>query len=91
MESATFDVSGMRCGGCVRHVEDALRRVPGVAVRQVTVGTADVSFDLAKTTSAAIVAAIGAAGYAARERPAASVADRLACRTELGHRGCCCG
>jgi hypothetical protein len=62
-----------------------------VEVDRVSVGSAEVSFDPAKITSAAIAQVIGAAGYEARER-AGGVADRLACRTEPGQNGgCCCG
>ena len=89
MKNAIFDVSGMSCGSCVRHVTDALRQAPGVEVDRVSVGSAEVSFDPAKTTSAAIAQVIGAAGYEARER-AGGVADRLGCRTDPKRGGGCC-
>ena len=89
MKNATFDVTGMSCGGCVRHVSDALRKVAGVEVRQVTIGSADVSFDPARASAAQIAGAIAAAGYAARERATSGHdADHgHTCRT--GGGGCC--
>ena len=81
MQNAKFNVRDMHCGGCVRHVTEGLRRLDGVAVRQVTVGAAEVSFDPAKTTAQAITAALADAGY-----PAALVAAP-ACQVESGRRG----
>jgi copper chaperone len=92
MKNATFDITGMSCSSCVRHVDAALRRVPGVDVRQVAVGSAEVAFDPTKTSAAAVVAAIAQAGYSAKERDSGGGADRLARRTDSGHGGgCCCG
>ena len=93
MKNAVFDVTGMSCGGCVRHVTDALRQVAGVEIRDVSVGSAQVSFDPAETTAQTVADAIRAAGYPARER-GAGTAERLACRTDPGHGsagGGCCG
>jgi copper chaperone CopZ len=84
MENAKFNVRNMHCGGCVRHVTQALRRLDGVEVRQVTVGAADVSFDPAKTTPLAIAAALAGAGYPA------TLAETRACHVEPGQAGGCC-
>jgi copper chaperone CopZ len=84
MENVSFDVQDMHCGGCVRHVTEALRRLDGVEVRQVAVGAADVSFDPAKTTARAIALALADAGY-----PAA-LAGARACHVERGQAGGCC-
>jgi copper chaperone len=90
VKNVSFEIQGMSCGHCVKHVTEALRRLDGVTVAQVVVGSADVAFDPAKTTPAAIAQAIGAAGYPAKER--GTVAARLACRAEPGGSGgCCCG
>jgi copper chaperone CopZ len=48
-EPFTFSIGGMTCGSCVRHVENALKRVPGVE---------SVSVDLA-TKSASVKAISG--------------------------------
>lgn len=62
MESHTYRVQGMTCGGCARHVDKALRAVPGVVA---------VTMDVAKGTATvegsapyeALAAAVAAAGY----------------------------
>jgi copper chaperone len=56
----------MHCGGCVRRVTGVLTAVPGVAVKDVTVGSATISIDPARTTPEAALAALKAAGYPAR-------------------------
>lgn len=62
MCAGIYKIQGMTCGGCAKHVEKALRTVPGVT---------DVAVDLAKGTAVvggsasfeAMVASVGAAGY----------------------------
>jgi len=58
--TTTFKISGMSCGGCVKHVKSALAGVAGITESQVEVGKALVSgeFDLD-----AVKAAIEEAGY----------------------------
>jgi copper chaperone CopZ len=93
MKRVAFDVTGMSCGHCVRHVTEALRLLDGVTVGNVAVGSAEVDFDPAKTSAKAIADALGAAGYPARER-GGGLADRLACHPAEpgnGGGGCCCG
>lgn len=86
MQNEKFDVQDMHCGSCVRHVTEALRRLDGVEVRQVAVGSADVSFDPGKTSANAIAAALAEAGYPA------TAAEPGACPTKPGQgRGGCCG
>ncbi len=45
MSTLTYRVQGMTCGGCVRHVEKALRGAPGVeaAAVDLAAGTATVT------------------------------------------------
>ena len=63
MSSATsFTVTGMTCGHCVRHVEEALRKVPGVERVEAAIGSAKVQHT-PSTSEAALVAAIADAGY----------------------------
>lgn len=64
MHQITIPIGGMSCGGCVRNVQQALGRLPGVRVDTVTVGSATVSYDPAVTDSDTIVAAVTRAGYA---------------------------
>jgi copper chaperone len=62
METRTYRITGMTCGGCVKHVEKALRSVPGVT---------GVTVDLAKGTAAIegapsladMTASVASAGY----------------------------
>jgi copper chaperone len=55
----------MSCGGCVASVTRVLRALPGVSDATVSLhaGTAQVSFDEARTDQTALRAAIEGAGY----------------------------
>ena len=65
MTTVTLKVEGMSCGGCVASVTRVLTALPGVSDATVSLqgGTAQVSFDEARTNSAALRAAIESAGY----------------------------
>ena len=63
MERVRLSVSGMSCGGCVRHVTEAIAAVRGARVEDVTIGSATVSIDPNETSRAAVVKAVEAAGY----------------------------
>lgn len=67
MEHLTLKIDGMSCGHCVARVEKALKKLDGVAVRRVEVGSAEISYDSAKTTYPQILAALDDAGYTARD------------------------
>ncbi len=54
----------MSCGHCVAAVKSALDAVPGVAVQNVTVGSATVALDSATSPDTAL-AAVREAGYEA--------------------------
>ena len=60
-------IKGMHCAACVGRVEKALASVPGVASASVDLakGRAHVVLADAKTPSAALTAAVAAAGYEA--------------------------
>ncbi|MFN0252192.1 MAG: heavy-metal-associated domain-containing protein [Kofleriaceae bacterium] len=60
----TLAVSGMTCNGCVKHVDKALRSVPGVSAVEVSLGenSAKVVHDGPVTT---LVEAVHDAGYSA--------------------------
>lgn len=88
MERAKLSIEGMSCGHCVAQVTKALKTVPGVAVENVAVGSAEVSFDPSKVERTALAQAVTGAGYAAR------LEDAAACSTApKGGRscGCCLG
>jgi copper chaperone len=65
METITFEVQGMTCGGCVAGVTRVLKAVSGVDEVAVTLqpGSARISFDPARTNPPALRAAIEGAGY----------------------------
>jgi copper ion binding protein len=65
MANITLTVKGMSCGGCVRHVETALKKVSGVGAVGVGLakGKASVEYDTAKATPDALKKAVDAAGY----------------------------
>jgi copper chaperone CopZ len=66
----TLRISGMTCNGCVRHVDKALRAVPGVTAVEVSLPEqrATISHeDPAAVT--AMVAAVESAGYTASPSP----------------------
>jgi len=70
MQNLRFAIEGMSCGACVKGVTAVLRRLDGVEVEQVSVGSAEVSFDPAKTSPSAISDALSDAGYPARQEQA---------------------
>lgn len=63
MEKATFEITGMSCGHCVKAVDHALRAADGVEVEQVVVGSATVRFDPAKTSASDLAERIADEGY----------------------------
>src|SRR6266545_2177138 len=77
----TLPITGMTCASCVRRVEKALAKVPGVADASVNLATerARVAFDPAQASAADLRAAVEKAGYgvgAARIEPAAAPAPQ---------------
>lgn len=62
MSTQTYTVKGMTCGGCVRHVEKALKATPGVDT--VAVDLASATATVAGTaTFEALAAQVAEAGY----------------------------
>lgn len=61
----TLRVTGMTCNGCRKHVDAALRKVPGVTAVEVDLpnGQAKVVHD--DTPVASLIAAVEGAGYQA--------------------------
>ena len=66
MQNLKLAIEGMHCGGCVNRVTMALKKTPGVEVRSVDVGSAEVSFDEAQVRPEAIAAAVNQIGFVAR-------------------------
>jgi copper ion binding protein len=65
MQHLTLKIDGMSCGHCVARVEKALSKLDGVNVSRVGVGSAEIDYDPARTSSARIREAIDDAGYTA--------------------------
>ncbi len=60
----TLSVTGMSCGSCVKHVEQAARTVPGVQAVRVDLKAGRATITHADTAAPAdLIAAIVAAGY----------------------------
>ncbi len=77
MQTHTFDINGMTCGGCTGSVQRALSQIDGVSHAEVTLqpGVATVVTDPARVTAAQIESAITGLGYTAKTRPAADAAS----------------
>jgi copper chaperone len=76
MEHLSLKIDGMSCGHCVARVEKALKKLDGVAVQRVEVGSAEIAYDSVRTTYPQILAALDDAGYTARD--AAGATARIA-------------
>lgn len=61
----TFNVQGMSCSSCVRHINQALQNLEGVAAVHVDLAGAKVAveYDAAKITADKLSASIRDAGY----------------------------
>ena len=72
MQTLSFDVSGMTCGGCTGSVQRALSKIDGVSHAEVTLrpGVATVVVDAARVTRSQLEAAISKLGYSAKARTA---------------------
>ena len=65
MASLTLHIEGMSCGHCLNAVSKGLASVPGLTVRKVAIGRAEVEFEGDTVSVEQIVAAVRDAGYAA--------------------------
>jgi copper chaperone len=63
MTSLHLEIEGMTCEHCVRAVRNRLSATPGVEVKEVRVGSADVRHDPTKSSVAEIEDAISDEGY----------------------------
>jgi Cu+-exporting ATPase len=73
---AVLPIEGMTCASCVRRVERALTKVPGVAAASVNLATekANVAYDPATADLGRLTAAVEKAGYKVGALPAAPAA-----------------
>lgn len=65
--SVELKVSGMHCASCANHIEEAIKKLPGIESATVNLAAerATVRYDSAMTSLDQIVAAVAAAGYSA--------------------------
>lgn len=64
--TTTLRITGMTCNGCVRHVDKALRSVPGVTAVEVSLPEQTANIVHGDTTELpSLVAAVESAGYEA--------------------------
>lgn len=86
MNSIRLKVTGMSCGGCVRHVTAALQALEGVERVEVDLAGGLVRID-GSADDANLVAALAEAGY-----PAETLDHRSASAARTGgcSGGCCC-
>lgn len=68
MKNETLTIEGMSCDHCVRAVRRALEQTPGVEVRDVTIGSAEIGYDPATVDPATIADAIEEEGYRVVEK-----------------------
>lgn len=68
LTTVTFAVQGMRCGSCVRHIDQAIRGRFPTATAQVDLAAKQVAvtFDPATASGEAIAETLEAEGYPAR-------------------------
>lgn len=67
MNEVTYTISGMSCEHCVKAVENALKEIDGVTVRNVEIGRAVVAYDDGQVKGAEVVAALEEEGYTVEE------------------------
>lgn len=65
MQDLKLSIEGMSCNHCVHAVRGRLEKTPGVEVRDVKIGSADLRFDPGKTSVDDIEEAIADEGYTA--------------------------
>jgi copper chaperone len=62
-ETRTLHIGGMTCGHCVAAVRRALEAVPGVVVRDVHLGSAEIEVEVPEPSKERLVAALEEEGY----------------------------
>ncbi|MBA5639921.1 heavy-metal-associated domain-containing protein [Duganella sp. LX20W] len=78
METVALEIEGMTCGGCAASIEKMLYGVAGVQTAAVTLdgGRAEITFDPAQTSAAALTAVVTDAGYGAQVATSATAGQR---------------
>lgn len=63
MENLTLQIDGMSCGHCVSRVEKTLSKLEGVDLRNVEVGSAEMSYDPSRVSPDKILEAVDGLGF----------------------------
>jgi copper chaperone len=63
MDRIKLAIDGMTCGHCVSAVDKALKKIDGVTVENVAVGSATLAFDPTAVSEARITEAVEDEGY----------------------------
>ena len=72
MQTLSFDVTGMTCGGCTGSVQRTLSKLDGISHAEVSLhpGVATVVVDLARVTPTQVELVIAGLGYGVKARAA---------------------
>ena len=85
METLSLALKGMGCGGCVKNVRKLLDAIPGVAVQEVTIGSALLTVDPDRSTKQTVIDALGNASYPAQEVGPTAIDERGAVQEGRRH------
>jgi len=85
---STLSIDGMSCGHCVTQVTKALSAVPGIEVKSVAIGSAQIGAAGSAAVTAAL-ASLAEAGYTARAAQSSSAPSLINLPKAGG--GCCGG
>jgi P-type Cu+ transporter len=88
VQQVDLPITGMTCASCVRRVEKALQKVPGVEAASVNLATeqATVSYDPAQASAAQIQSAVENAGYGIVTDQIEFPVTGMTCASCSGHR-----
>jgi copper chaperone CopZ len=65
MLQLTLAIEGMSCSHCLNAVNQSLAALPGVSIKSVRIGRAELEYDSEQIDAPAIAEAVRAAGYPA--------------------------
>jgi Cu+-exporting ATPase len=71
MPQLTLAIEGMSCSHCLNAVSQSLGKLPGVSIKSVRIGRAELEYEPEQIDPARIAEAVRAAGYPASPVPAA--------------------
>jgi copper chaperone len=63
VNTETLKIEGMTCDHCVRAVKQALEDTPGVEVKDVKIGSAEIAYDPSEVTPETIKSTLAEEGY----------------------------